>query len=97
MAAAPSAELAAMKIELAELKKLMHKKTATTGTPPPTSTQPPWEQRKSYCWTHGTSRNTRHNSKTCRAKADGHQDESTDANKMGGSEKVWTAPIAPRE
>ena len=35
-----------------------------------------------YCWTHGACA---HSSKDCRSKADGHQDEATFQNRMGGS------------
>ena len=37
-----------------------------------------------YCWSHGTTSNLRHNSMTCMYKKDGHQDASTYSNKMGG-------------
>ena len=38
-----------------------------------------------YCWSHGITRNRRHNSKTCKRKKEGHQDDSTLNNRMGGS------------
>lgn len=40
---------------------------------------------KSYCWTHGRTRNKLHTSKTCRTRAEGHQNEATLDNRMGGS------------
>jgi hypothetical protein len=49
------------------------------------------DQGNTYCWTHGTSSNKKHSSVTCHHKALGHQDSATSTNKMGGSEKIWTA------
>jgi hypothetical protein len=40
-----------------------------------------------YCHTHGYCVSKGHNSKTCRTKAAGHQDEATRSNPMGGSQK----------
>jgi hypothetical protein len=48
-----------------------------------------------YCWTHGTSKNRRHTSATCKNKAPGHRDDATATNTLGGSTKVWTAPKPP--
>eukprot|EP00978_Attheya_sp_CCMP212_P009753 scaffold23207_cov51-Attheya_sp.AAC.1 len=42
----------------------------------------------SYCWTHGTSNNSQHNSTTCQHPAENHQSAATVANKMGGSTRV---------
>jgi hypothetical protein len=41
-----------------------------------------------YCWTHGSSRNRRHTSMTCKNKHADHQDAATVTNKMGGSTEV---------
>ena len=38
-----------------------------------------------YCWTHGCRCN--HNSRACRFKADGHKDNATATNKLGGTTK----------
>ena len=43
----------------------------------------------SYCWTHGSSKNLKHNSRTCENKADGHQDDATLSDKKDGSNKIW--------
>jgi hypothetical protein len=51
--------------------------TATTGTP-------------TYCWTHGSSNNSRHTSATCMNPAEGHQAIATLDNPLGGSTRVWT-------
>ena len=88
-AAAHISDLVAANLEIAQLKQklVQAKKTTprnTTGT-------------KFYCWTHGTTSNEDHSSPECRSKATGHQDAATAANKMGGSEKDWTTPRAPRE
>lgn len=45
---------------------------------------------KSYCWTHGRTRNKLHTSQTCRNKASGHKDEATLDSRMGGSDKWCT-------
>ena len=42
----------------------------------------------SYCWSHGITKNLRHNSMACRRKKEGHQDKATLTNKMNGSEQV---------
>jgi hypothetical protein len=39
----------------------------------------------SYCWSHGTTTNLNHNSQTCNYKKEGHKDEATINNRMGGS------------
>jgi hypothetical protein len=51
--------------------------TAATGTP-------------TYCWTHGTSTNSRHTSATCMNPAEGHQTTATMENPMGGSTRIWS-------
>jgi hypothetical protein len=38
-----------------------------------------------YCWSHGTTTNLRHHSKTCKRKKEGHQAEATLQNKMNGN------------
>ena len=43
----------------------------------------------SYCWTHGSSKNLKHTSRTCENKAKGHQDDATIDDKKDGSEKIW--------
>jgi len=50
------------------------------GLPP---TLPP-----SYCWTHGVGTNQEHTSRTCRHRADGHQEDATIHNMMGGNTNV---------
>jgi len=37
-----------------------------------------------YCWSHGTTTNLRHNGKSCTRQKDGHKSEATLSNKMGG-------------
>ena len=45
------------------------------------------KNNKSYCWTHGRTRNNSHTSKTCRNKAKGHNDDATLENRLGGSNR----------
>ena len=40
--------------------------------------------RITYCWSHGITRNLKHNSKDCKRKKEGHKDDATLTNKMGG-------------
>jgi hypothetical protein len=56
--------------------------TAATSQPTDTGTT-------SYCWTHGHSRNLRHDSTTCQHKGEGHQDSATATNTQGGSDRHW--------
>jgi hypothetical protein len=44
----------------------------------------------SYCWTHGFTKNLKHNSTTCRAKAPGHVDHATANDMQGGTTRVAT-------
>ena len=41
-----------------------------------------------YCWTHGLSTNTSHTSATCQRKADGHRDDATVTNMLGGNDRI---------
>ena len=49
---------------------------------------------KGYCWTHGYRVKVGHNSYTCSNKKEGHKDEATRANILGGStqNKNWVHP-----
>ena len=44
-----------------------------------------------YCWTHGLGKNRKHTSATCNNKAEGHKDEATADNMMGGNNKIMSA------
>ena len=44
----------------------------------------------SYCWSHGLSDNTSYTGATCKNKKDGHVDEATWKNKMGGSDNDYS-------
>lgn len=41
-----------------------------------------------YCWSHGLSRNPNHTSPQCTRKKQGHKDEATLWNKLGGSQRI---------
>jgi hypothetical protein len=81
-----TADLAAI---LKELQ--LHRMTLNQPTPAPTNPQQSTTIHMGYCWTHGSSRNTQHTSRTCTRKAPNHNDAATFRNKLGGSIKVWTA------
>jgi len=44
--------------------------------------------KTTYCWTHGTTTNLRHNSKSCSHPKEGHKEAATLQNKMGGSTEL---------
>ena len=46
------------------------------------------DKPKSYCWSHGVTRNMDHNSRTCDNQHTGHQSEATLDNRMGGSDRT---------
>ena len=94
IAAAPSAEFAAMKIKIAQLEKIIKANTKQPTASVPTSTS---SATTSYCWTHGTTKNLIHTGFSCKRRAEGHREEATEDNKMGGSTKVWTSPVTPRK
>eukprot|EP00804_Cyclotella_cryptica_P003024 CCRYP_006030-RA/>CCRYP_006030-RA protein AED:0.48 eAED:0.47 QI:0/-1/0/1/-1/1/1/0/108 len=53
-----------------------------------------WEKKldpNGYCWSHGYKVKIGHNSLTCNKRLDGHKDNATRANTMGGKEynKDW--------
>ena len=70
-------------------------KTATTGT----TTQTRTPTFPSYCHTHGCTMSYKqdkpHNGHTCKNPGPKHKKDATIDNKMGGNEKIWTAPRAP--
>jgi len=63
--------------------------TANTATDtPPASAIANDGTRVYYCWTHGLGTNKAHTGPTCQHKADGHKDEATVTNMMGGNAKI---------
>jgi hypothetical protein len=61
----------------------------------PSSNKATTTSEMGYCWTHGCMKNPAHTSTTCKRKADGHKDNATMANKMGGKEGVWKPRPCP--
>jgi hypothetical protein len=53
------------------------------------SQKKPDNRERGYCWTHGFRVAHNHNSQTCCAKADGHKDDATKENTMGGSTNTY--------
>ena len=68
-----------------------HKANTATGTPTNSGVT------MYYCWTHGLGKNRAHTSLTCNNKAEGHQDDATADNMMGGNDKIMRGrrPTAP--
>ena len=67
-----------------------------TPTPPPPTTEPVilvstgnavWKSMY-YCWSHGLGTNKDHTSKTCTKKAQGHKEDATVDNMMGGNNTI---------
>jgi hypothetical protein len=77
------ADLTALMTEVKDLRAQLKRQQATGSR----------TTALSYCWTHGYTKNKLHNSRTCTNKADGHRDEATTSNNMGGN----TAECAPRK
>jgi hypothetical protein len=50
----------------------------------------------SYCWSHGITSNLRHTSCTCTRKKEGHKDDATLNNRMGGSDERQRPRTTPR-
>ena len=50
-----------------------------------------------YCWTHGLLRSASHTSKNCNFKKDGHQDDATLTNQMGGETTAWQRRPAKKD
>jgi hypothetical protein len=62
---------------------------ATATTPPTTNTHITTSGvNMYYCWTHGLGKNRAHTSASCTNKADGHRDEATATNLMGGNDRI---------
>ena len=84
------AQLAAEKTTSSKLLDIISKaglKTGgnnTSGGGSSSSTASKWDPN-GYCWSHGYKVTKNHNSKTCRTRKDGHKEEATRANTMGGS------------
>jgi hypothetical protein len=48
--------------------------------------------QRSYCWTHGSTRNLRHTSQTCRFPATGHKTTATPPTNLGAAHKTLATP-----
>lgn len=67
------------------------RKTGTTATTPGTTTSHTVETGSAtmyYCWSHGLGKNSKHTSVTCSKKKDGHKDEATAIDMMGGNDRI---------
>jgi len=71
-------------------RQILQVNTNTSRVPPAPGPAPappapnPRRRQRFYCWTHG---NGYHLGVDCKAKADGHKDEATKSNRMGGSNR----------
>ena len=66
---------------------------ATTATVPPTDTATAYSMKSDgctmyYCWSHGLGKNRSHTSLTCNRKGEGHKDNATVTNMMGGCNTI---------
>jgi hypothetical protein len=78
-----SADLTALMTEVKLLRAQVKRQQAASSRP----------TMLSYCWTHGHTKNKAHNSRTCTNKAEGHREDATAANNLGGA----TSECAPRK
>jgi len=71
----------------------------TPAGPTPTPTPPTQDQggvrlnnnvTMYYCWTHGLGKNRNHTSCNCNNKGEGHKDEATADNMMGGCDRIMS-------
>jgi hypothetical protein len=77
-------EVAQMMIKMNErMDQFMASATAPKSTVAPSAPKVPRE--RGYCWTHGHTSGTNHTSASCKYPADGHQEDATAQNQMGGS------------
>jgi hypothetical protein len=75
--------VAQLSTELASLmREVKYLRAQVKTTKKPAVTTP---TTLSYCWTHGFTKNTRHNSQTCTNQAEGHQVNATAGNTLGGT------------
>ena len=72
---------------ITELQKQMAALTSHNTTKMRTDT------KEQYCWSHGRTRTDKHTSANCLRKKEGHQDNATLHNRMGGSSR-WCADRA---
>ena len=84
-------ELEAMRAEMAAMRVAL----AAQAAPPPALAAAPLRPRPAladmgYCWSHGYSGNLTHTSQSCVTRAEGHQETATHANKLGGTDRIWT-------
>ena len=71
-----------------EFKKQLEKLSCPQvggGKPPPKLKKKPTGEH--YCWSHGYTFGAHHTSKNCKKRLEGHQEEATASNNMGGSQK----------
>jgi hypothetical protein len=71
------------------MEQFMAAMVATKPAPAPAAAK----KERGYCWTQGITASTNHTSATCNSPADGHKQEATHQNKMGGS----TEQFRPRQ
>ena len=82
---AANATIESLQKELEDMKKkLSNRKTHKKSTPLVAQGYDSEGTPITYCWSHGITQNLHHNSKSCNRKKEGHKDEATLHNKMGG-------------
>jgi hypothetical protein len=77
---AATQEISTLKVQIASLQT--NRQTEGGGRD-----RPRYAPNSNYCWTHGYKVNNRHTSSTCTNKREGHKDEATRADNMGGSQR----------
>ena len=82
------ARMALLEAQLKTANAIIAKEKTTEQPTQPGNPKKPFVA-KAYCWTHGRVSNPKHTSATCRYKKEGHKDEATMDNKMGGETCVF--------
>jgi hypothetical protein len=85
----PLTEMGELRAQLREIQVALAAQVAAPPAARPPAAQIP-QAEMGYCWTHGYSANRAHTSVSCVNRAEGHQQDSTHADRMGGTTRVWT-------
>jgi hypothetical protein len=84
-------EMEAMRAEMAAMRVALAAQAALPPALPAAPLRPlPALANMGYCWSHGYSGILTHTSQSCVTHASRHQETATHANKLGGTDRIWT-------
>ena len=79
------AQMAQMQTNMLAMQRQLNTQNQPTPAPTaPTAPKRPTRKGTKHCWTHGMGK---HDGTQCENKAQGHQDQATKDNRMGGSNR----------